>query len=236
MKKVFLTFGSHNDPYRPHIHYASLLTNQVNNLNIFDEIKLYTSNDLINDTTFWKQHEDFILNNKRGFGYWIWKPYLIKKTMDNLNDGDIILYLDSQSRVIIEEKEHLLKYIDIVKEKKILFSYDYTNAAPEINFNKSDLIYKLNMENDKSIFDNQFYAHAQLIYVCKETRELINSIYSYACEYHNIDDTPSIIPNHPTFIDHRHDQSVFSLLVKKNKLYSEARIEKCLYHRCMIVN
>ena len=64
MKKVFLTFGSHNDPYRPHIYYASLLTNQVNNLNIFDEIKLYTSNDLINDTTFWKQHEDFILNNK----------------------------------------------------------------------------------------------------------------------------------------------------------------------------
>ena len=38
MKIVFLTFGSHNDPYRPHINYANLLANQINNLNIFDEI------------------------------------------------------------------------------------------------------------------------------------------------------------------------------------------------------
>jgi len=236
MKKVFLTFGSHNEQYRPHIYHASLLANQVNNLNIFDEINLYTADDLIKDSSFWKQHGDFILNNKRGFGYWIWKPYLIKKTIDNLNNGDIILYLDSQSRVIIEEKEHLLKYIDILKEKKILFSYDYTNIHPEVDFNKSDIIHKLNMENDKSIFDNQYYAHSQLIYVCKETRELINSIYSYACVYHNIDDTPSIIPNHPRFKDHRHDQSLFSLLIKKNKLCSDTKIDKCLYHRCMNVS
>jgi hypothetical protein len=42
------------------------------------------------------------------------------------------------------------------------------------------------------------------------------------CEdYHNVDDTPSIIPNCPNFHQHRHDQSLFSLLVKKNNLDSK---------------
>ena len=33
--------------------------------------------------------------------------------------------------------------------------------------------------------------------------------------YHLIDDSPSIISNDITFVEHRHDQSCFSLLMKK---------------------
>jgi hypothetical protein len=33
--------------------------------------------------------------------------------------------------------------------------------------------------------------------------------------YHYIDDSPSVKPNHNIFKEHRHDQSIFSLLVKK---------------------
>jgi hypothetical protein len=231
MKKVFLTFGSHNSD-RPFIYCANQLANLINNLNIFDEINVYTANDLITDVSFWNQHSDFILKNKRGFGHWIWKPYLIKKTMDKLNDGDIILYLDSQTYIKMDEKEHLLQYLDIVKENKILYSN--MHHANEFAFNKMDLIHTLNMTDNKLILEDQCEANIQLIYVCKETRELMNTIYNYACTYHNIDDTPSIIPNHQMFKDHRHDQSLFSLLVKKNNLYSNVNINKCLYHRWFI--
>lgn len=56
----------------------------------------------------------------------------------------------------------------------------------------------------------------QLIYVFKETRNLTKKLYKYTCkDYHNIDDTPSIIQNHSTFKEHRHDQSLFNL---KNNL------------------
>ena len=228
MKKVFLTFASHNDEYNPYIYYANITTNQIREFNIFDEINLYTVNDLINDVSFWKQHSNFILNNKRGFGYWIWKPYLIKKTMERLNDGDIILYLDSCIIIKPDEKQYLLQYIDIVKEKKIL--YPDIHKSSEFMYNKMDLIYKLNMLNNDLISTYQCEANIQLIYVCKETRELVNTIYNYACVYYNIDDTPSIIPNHSIFKDHRHDQSLFSLLIKKHNLYSTVTIDKCLYH------
>jgi hypothetical protein len=70
--------------------------------------------------------------------------------------------------------------------------------------------------NHNSLYSEQFDSDIQLIYVSKETRDLEKFIYNYASsDYHNIDNTPSIIRNHPNHIDDRHDQSLLSLLIKK---------------------
>lgn len=39
--------------------------------------------------------------------------------------------------------------------------------------------------------------------------------YEACCNYHNVDDSPSQAPNIPTFKDHRHDQTIFSILVRQ---------------------
>ena len=46
------------------------------------------------DEIFWENHSSFIENNKKGYGYWLWKPYIIKKTLEKMKKGDILLYLD----------------------------------------------------------------------------------------------------------------------------------------------
>jgi hypothetical protein len=233
MKKVFLVFACSH--YRNLINSALRLINEVKELELFDEIIFYTAQDLMNDKEFWDKHGTFIMNNKRGFGYWIWKPYLIMKTMEKLNEGDILLYLDAECRVVLEEKQYLLKYFDIVKKNKILYFYSPTHmiGLPEITMTKMDLIHKLNMQNDNDLLNmHQFGGGIQLIFVCKEILDLQKSIYNYASEnYHNIDDTPSIIPNHPNYLEHRHDQSLFSLLIKKYNLISDTIITKCIYSR-----
>ena len=45
--------------------------------------------------------------------------------------------------------------------------------------------------------------------------KFFSSIYNAMCNYHLIDDSPSIISNDPSFIEHRHDQSIFSIFVHK---------------------
>ena len=76
----FITFGSHNGGvHSNYIDAATRLANQVKELKLFDEIIVYTGYNLKEDTEFWNKHSEFILNNRRGFGYWIWKPYIIKK-------------------------------------------------------------------------------------------------------------------------------------------------------------
>ena len=47
-------------------------------------------------------------------------------------------------------------------------------------------------------------------------KNLIKNWYELSCNYHYIDESPSIIPhpNNKKFIVHRNDQSIFSLLIK----------------------
>ena len=57
-------------------------------------------NNFINlDETYFS--EDFVKENqkilsmKRGFGYWLWKPYIIIEELKKIQPDEILLYLDS---------------------------------------------------------------------------------------------------------------------------------------------
>ena len=82
---------------------------------------------------------------------------------------------------------------------------------------REDLVNMLDRVDEEDI---QVQAGTLLIYVCNETRNFIDEWYSICCEkdYHYIDDSPSIEPNHNSFKEHRHDQSIFSLLLKKHNI------------------
>jgi hypothetical protein len=78
-----------------------------------------------------------------------------------------------------------------------------------------DLIEKLDMNKDIYLNRPQRQGGTNLYLVCNETRHLVNEWYELGCDYHNIDDSPSVLKNIDGFIDHRHDQSVLSLILKK---------------------
>ena len=44
---------------------------------------------------------------RRGYGYWIWKPYIVSKMMSRLNDGDILVYTDAGTQCIYLEESDL---------------------------------------------------------------------------------------------------------------------------------
>ena len=210
-KHKFITFGSHNN----YIDAGQRLVKQAKALNIFTEIILYTADDLKKDVDFWNKHNIFINNNRRGYGYWLWKSYIIKKTMENMNDGDILLYLDCGCEIDYKKKEDLIKHINLVKTNKIIYT---TTSGKEKDWNKMDLIVKLDMKKDIYLDTKQHQAGVLLFLVCDKTRQFVNEWYKIGCDYHNIDDSPSMISNVPSFREHRHDQSIFSLLLKKYEL------------------
>jgi len=43
--------------------------------------------------------------------------------------------------------------------------------------------------------------------------------YETCCNYHLLNDEPSISKNYEEFIEHRHDQSIFSIIRKKFNTY-----------------
>ena len=44
---------------------------------------------------FYQQHKNFIDSNPKGFGLWIWKPWLIRKTLAQMKESDILIYCDA---------------------------------------------------------------------------------------------------------------------------------------------
>jgi hypothetical protein len=222
MNIKFITFGSHGK----YIDAANRLINQAKQLNIFTETILYTPEYLRNDNEFWNKHRDFINKNSRGYGYWLWKMYIIKKTMENMEDDDILLYLDCGCELGVDKKTKLLECINIVKTDKIVG----TTICVEREYNKMDLLVKLNMVDYNYLNTPQRQAGAILFSVCRETRNFVNEWYILSCDYHNIDDTPSKEKNLDDFIEHRHDQSIFSLLTKKYDMFSKTSLYNAVYY------
>uniref|UniRef100_A0A6C0JIC2 DUF5672 domain-containing protein n=1 Tax=viral metagenome TaxID=1070528 RepID=A0A6C0JIC2_9ZZZZ len=211
-KRVFITFGAGGQNY---IDSGNRLLKQCSQLGLFDKTILYTDADLKEDSEFWSKHGQFIESNSRGFGYWLWKPWIIKKTMATMQDGDILVYADAGCEIDITKGHILQKLFDEIKTKYIIGS----KTCYEKSWTKMDLIMHLNMVDHPLLDIRQHQATTNIYRVCSTVRNFVNDWYEIGCNYHLIDDSPSVSPNLDVFIEHRHDQSIFSLLSKKMGIY-----------------
>ncbi len=133
-----------------------------------------------------------------------------------MQDGDILLYLDCGCEIEVQERNYMLNCLNVVKTDKIVGTY---TGWIENNWNKMDLLIEMDMVDNESLKMEQRQATGIMFLICKESRDLVAEWYRIGSCYHNIDDSPSVAPNIPAFIEHRHDQSIFSLLTKKHGVY-----------------
>lgn len=216
MSKIFITFAAGEQKYKDAAHR---LIQQAISTNIFDKTILYTDNELRLDKDFWSKHGRFIENNPRGYGYWLWKPYLIKKTMSKMKTGDVLLYLDCGCEIDKRKSEYIKKYFELIKRDKIIGT---ETGWFEYQYNKMDFLISMNKKTNLAFLNSkQRQAGAVMFFVEERTSKLVNLWYKIGCNYHLIDDTPSMHKNVKGFIEHRHDQSIFSTLTKTFELFSK---------------
>lgn len=201
----FITFGSSG--YELAIKRICL---EAGKFEIFDSITGYNHSNAF-DTDFKNNHMDFIATNRRLYGYGIWKPYIVLKELNKMKDGDILLYCDAGCELKNTGKKRMLEYINMVKESKVgILGFQLKHL--ERCWTKMDLIKHLNTFeelNTAQVLSGIFFVRK-----CDTSVNLFKKWYEISHNYHLIDDSPSIIPNHSEFKEHRHDQSVFSLLCK----------------------
>lgn len=217
MSKIsFITFGGPTQNYHDAV---TRICEQASKFNLFNSITGYTEQDLQNDPVFWEKHKLFIENNKRGYGYWLWKPYLILKKLHELDNDDILLYLDCGCELYPPAVDDMLSKIAAVNKYDIIGS---NSASNDITFTKSDLVHYMEMQNSQNLLEIP-HMQSGVVFIKKTdmTLRLYTEFYNICSEnYHFIDDSPSLIPNDSSFIEHRHDQCVFNLLVKKYGMHN----------------
>ncbi len=222
MKKYFLTFSGGDINY---FEALRRIEKQAESINLFDKIYAFSTYDLVKDDEFWDTHGNFISNYKRGFGYWLWKPYLILKILDKMAEGDILIYADSGCEIDIRNKKKLLDLIKTINKDLVVGSF----TDIEKNWTKKDLITYLEMDDPKYLDTPQHQATVIGLKKCKQVMLLVNLWYKISSKYHYIDDSPSEKQNYPSFQEHRHDQSIFSLLTKKFNLFSKKTFKGVIY-------
>ena len=215
MKLAFLTFGGGGENY-----YGAVqrICAQAERFNLFKKIYGFTDKDLKNDAQWWNKHGDFVMKHKRGYGYWIWKCYLIKKVMEEIEMGDIVLYTDSGCELNVRGRPRMIEYIKLVMQNDTLAM---NMSFPEKEYTKMDLAHSIGCP-EEHMTSGQI--EAMIIFLKKTDKNLkildeIIELYERD-NYHLVDDTPSIVENDKMFKEHRHDQSIFSLIFKKYNCFT----------------
>lgn len=163
------------------------------------------------DKNFAQQYQS-ILNQPRGCGYWLWKPYFISKYLDQMNDSDVLFYSDSGSDFLKNIRPILNRCRD---DDNGLLSFELAGKHKERQYTKRDLFIAMKQDTCEYTDTDQVMASFIVIRKNKFTIEFMKEYMRYACDEHLITDTKSKTPNYPEFIDHRHDQSIYSLLCKR---------------------
>ncbi len=210
MKKILLSFA--DDKYKLN---QRLLTFSAKPY--FDEIIEVGPEDI--EDEFFQKHKE-ILTQPRGQGYWLWKPYFIARTLEYVQEGDIVFYIDSGNEIIsdIQPLFDLLQHQDIV-----VFKNRDGNPTGEIWVNsmwtKADCFNLMGCNDEKYKTGPQVDAAYILLKKSKQSADFINEYLTYSTNKHIITDEPNTTgENEPDFKDHRHDQSVLSLLAIKQQL------------------
>lgn len=191
-----------------YIYNLNRIKLQAQSFNLFDKILTYTEHDL--DSQFYNKHR--FLFNHRGYGYYIWKPQVVLQTLDLMNDGDILFYSDTGNVLNIQGIQRLKEYIKMTEESEHHNLSFELLGLKEHQWTKMDTITTLDYTNPDT---NHLAANAFFIKKTPKMYKMIKEWRDYAEDYHLLDDSPSIIANHPEFRENRHDQSIFSILRKQ---------------------
>lgn len=207
-KIVFISFGDRK--YKPTL---KRIKNEALNSGFFSNVKVLSDKDLGKE--YRKIYNDRL--KLKGFGYWMWKSYIIKKEVSKLNDGDIIVYADAGCTINNLAKQRFNDYIKyITSTRSGILAFSQENLI-ERCYTKADLLSFTKTLEDKNITDSpQLWAGCFLLRKCNESVLFVNEWFNL-CHNHFylITDEPSKIDNLNGFITHRHDQSAFSVLAKQ---------------------
>ena len=175
-----------------------------------DRVFEFDEKDLSED---FKQRNQKILSCKRGAGYWLWKPYVVNKTLEKLEYGDYLFYCDSGA-FVFKDIHSLIPFMEKQQTDILFFEIDMI----EKKWTKRDVFIELQCDCKEYADSKQRCATYFLIKKTKRTEIFVAEWLKYAQKYELISDEDNVLhkqPNYEGFCDNRHDQSILSILSKK---------------------
>lgn len=174
-----------------------------------DKIFSYTDK-MLEETVFYKNNK-MILDQKKapGYGYSIWKPYIILEVMDKMEEGDVLFYVDSGAEIISDIKP----LVDLCVKNEGILLFNAVNICKF--WTKRDCFIKMNCDDEIYWNASQIMGGYQIYIKSPRTIQFLQEDLMYVQIPELVDDSPSTTSNFEGFVRHSHDQSVLSNLAVK---------------------
>ena len=179
-----------------------------------DRTIAYTPADI--DASFRRKNQA-ILAAPKGNGYYLWKPYFLNKAYRELGAGDYLIYTDAGS-VYVNRIEYLIDCME--REGQELMVFSLQKEMLERKYTKRDAFVLMGCDNPRFTDTPQSIGGYVILKKSDFVEKFIAEDLSYAQDARMITEQNNTLgfDNYPEFIAHRHDQSVWSLMVKKYDL------------------
>ena len=206
----------------------------------FQEVLSYTPKDI--DLAFQAENAA-ILKQEKGDGYFLWKPYFIKKTLASLQTGDFLFYCDSGS-YFIDSIADLVTFCKSKDQDIIPFELIHYEKI----WTKRDAFVLMHCDSEEYYNTKQRLASFMLIRKSDSSCQFVDEWLHFAQDERILTDIENQcgLDNHEGFKENRYDQSIFSLLTKKygitayrdpsqfgtilNEMYPDSNYKQFLIH------
>jgi hypothetical protein len=201
---VLLTFGDAR--YEPALRR---IEREAARSGFFDRLSVRRPSDL--GRKFWRKHGRFVAANRRGYGCWLWKPWIVHEELAACRPGEMLVYADSGCTINERGRKRFDEYRKLLDESPtgvLGFQMPFVERC----YTKGDAFQALDAWRLKDT--RQVMTTVMLWRRAPESMALAREWLTLAERYDLISDSPSVVPSDPSFVAHRRDQSLFSLLAK----------------------
>lgn len=158
-----------------------------------------------------KNREILEAGEERRRGFYLWKPYFVDQALSHIKQGDFLIYLDSAGFYYRSSVKPITSYMD--KNRIDMIGSRRFNYLEKHWTKRDAFVY---MECDAPRYANQRQAMGGCFILKKTDRtvRIIQEWLRYAQDYRIISEAPNVcgMDNYDGFQEHRHDQSIMSLL------------------------
>lgn len=187
-----------------------------------DSTHIYTPEQM---PEFWKVIQAPILAHDRGAGFYCWKPAIVLDAILKLQVGDILIYADAGNILISDVREVISRMNDDI--------FLFCNCFNHVDWCKMDVLNAINGASfiETKTMNESYYtiseglasahqAQASTIFfrVTDRSIKFVKEWFAWSLMPGMIDNNPSVLPNVPTFSEHRWDQSLLTSIAIKWKI------------------
>ena len=171
-----------------------------------------------------------ILREKKGAGFWLWKPYIILEELCKNDKSEFVCYYDvgrGRGNQLPRSIEPILNWAD-AHNFGVMPGVFIPECGPNGWWTKRDAFVVIGCDTKKYIDAPQVQATFSVWRKTNSSREFVEAWLDYCCDRRVLSDDDNVcgLPNYPGFIEHRHDQSVLTLLCIKYGIQPIGTIDK----------